>query len=588
MQAIQNGVSSKLRRTEKGKQSSLADLKGIAVAERLLRSSITEVKLETPESISYVLREVAANSSALTTEQLDNILLLMVEVVEGSFKLINELESFATRINRSLTLSPAVNQKADELFLSNKIQYFTLLKSGEGTGVAALFRAILSSDNLKVQTLLNRQIDFSFVETKISTFVRKGFKHLEAETFSLLINKLNPSLSTIENWILKEKNFNKYFKIVQKLIDQKLLSSSDIQNLYDFSSDNSAAPWMAFFALRGAKSKDDGRAYSLTQVAPTSDLSVAILFKFDSSSEHYYNEMLLNLRHSSFKKYKNTNLDLYYYILLKRISMCFGLNDAYKHPFKYADYETKFYEDLSRLFWTDAIEAFPNQTFKPIFDELRKIILDTRYLSVTPTSKDKKTITDINKGTRLLVVSGSVEHVSLEYFSGSNLMRCDRYGIRPGVQVYKRGTWLNPSKFGFLGKLKNQDEVMPTEEFMKHFKLTEIAYYPMKEQKYENCPMTTYDAAVLAILIDLCPNLKFEEVRLIYKSLTSFLREQSALILFDEVCEYLQGTKKREISQLLYTLLAEVHVAISISPEKLPHSRQLNEMALYLMKSLEE
>lgn len=257
MQAIQNGVSSKLRRTEKGKQSSLADLKGIAVAERLLRSSITEVKLETPESISYVLREVAANSSALTTEQLDNILLLMVEVVEGSFKLINELESFATRINRSLTLSPAVNQKADELFLSDKIQYFSLLQSGEGTGVSALFRAILSGDNLKVQTFLNRQIDFSFVETKISTFIRKGFKYLDSTTFSIFIIKLNPSLSTIKKWILKEKNFNKYFKIVQKLIDQKLLSSSDIQNLYDFSSDNSAAPWMAFFALRGAKSKDD-------------------------------------------------------------------------------------------------------------------------------------------------------------------------------------------------------------------------------------------------------------------------------------------------------------------------------------------
>jgi hypothetical protein len=588
MQAIQPGGCSKLRRTERGKQSSLSDLLGANIAERLLKSSVTEVKTESPEAITHILKEVAANSSVLTTEQLDTILLLMVEVVEGSFKLIEELESFATRINRSLTLSPAVNQKADELFLSNKIQYFALLKSGEGTGVSALYRAILSGDNVKVQTLLNRKIDFSLIEPKISSFVRKGFKLLDAATFSLLINKLDPSLENIEKWILKEKNFNKYFKIVQKLIDQKQLSLSDIQKLYDFASDNSAAPWMAFFALRGAKSKDNGCAHCLTKIIPTSDLSVAILFKFDSSSEHYCNEMLLNLRHGSLKKYKNANLDLYYYILLKRISMCFGLNDAYKHPFKDADYETKFYEDLSRLFWTDAIEAFPNQTFKPVFDELRRIILDTRYLCATPTSKDKKTITDINKGTRLLAVTGSIEHVSLEYFSGSNLMRCDRYGIRPGVQVYSRGTWLNPSKFGFLGKLKNQDEVMSPEEFMKRFKLTELAYFPMKEQKYENCPMTTYDAAVFAILIDLCPNFKLEEVRSIYKSLTSFLREQSALILFDEVCEYLEGPKNREISQLLYTLLAEVHVAIRISPEKLPHSHQLNQMALYLMKLLEE
>lgn len=599
MNSIQPGIAPKLRRVEGGKQSTLSDLRCSYLAERILNASEAELKAEKPESISLILRKLAAYSSLLTSTQVERILSVMLEVVaEKGEQATQAFDFFIKKAPKPALLSPQLNQKVDDLFLNMKALWISLVKFAPGINLGSLFQAICHKDEARVLQLLD-QVDFSFVQPRIPSFLVQGYILLSKETFKKLLLRLDPGHAAIKNLIIEKELNAEYFGIADAMVDNRLLKRTHIQELYDFSVRVGSAPWMAFFATRGASNASSGVLCSVPIFEPFPDTNVANYFKRTKMTDIFLSidsdeSGLRQISHNTVKVYKHINPSLYYLILAKRISSTWGFRFDIKNPFSDKIYADGFTEEISRLFWVDALKTFPSRADHPFLEEIIKLFLNIKNLGFHNKKSISQAFLDINNGKPVLLNSGYDAHFAAEYFNKERYAYCDRSSSTPGVIIFKRDTSEKLPREIFNRLIAEKDlpseQKMNVDERIDQLKLDDEMHYEMKMQIAENCTIASYDAALLLLLYEFSSFSDEQEIRIFYKSLTQHLRRESLYILFDEVLTYYKTQTDREISQLLYTLLAGIFIKLSKSPSKLgseEEGKHLIDMSLYLMKKLE-
>jgi hypothetical protein len=599
MNSIQPGVALKLRRLEQGKQSSLCDLRGAYLADRVLNAPEAELKAEKPEAICLILKKLAGYSALLNSTQIERIVSVMVEVVqEKGENAVKAFDFFITKAPKPASLSRELNHKVNELFLQKNFLYLSLVVFGPGNNLGSLYVAMCTKNEARVLELL-KKVDFSFVQPRVPTLLVEGYMSLSKETFKKLLLKLDPSHVVIKNLIIEKEVEAGYFGLANVMIEGGLVKKPQIQELYDFSVRVSSAPWMAFFATRGAVNPSQGAPYPIPLFEPIPDSNVARYIRTTKMMEDFPTldadeSRLKQITHNSLKVYKKDNPPLYYFLLAKRVSLTWGFRFDIKNPFSEKNYDPGFTEGLSRLIWVDSLKTFPARAQHPFLDHIIKIIYNTKNLNFHGKYVLSHALQDINKGNPVLIDSGYDGHFAAEFFHKDSYAYCDRSSSTPGVLHYLRDTSQKISKATFDRLIAEKDlpleKKMDMDERIDQLKLDSEVHLEMKVQAAENCTIASFDAVLLHLLSEFSTFRDESEIRQFYKSLTQHLRRETLYILFDEVLTYLKTQTDREVSQLLYTLLAGVFIKLSNSPSKLgseEEGKHLINMTFYLMKRLE-
>lgn len=105
----------------------------------------------------------------------------------------------------------------------------------------------------------------------------------------------------------------------------------------------------------------------------------------------------------------------------------------------------------------------------------------------------------------------------------------------------------------------------------------------MSLQSADNCSVTSFDAAVLAMMVELNEKDDFDVIKNIYKELTLDLRETALRGLMFEVQEYLIEPRTYALDQFFYTLLSGVYLKIRNSVKKQSQFKKYFDGICFLM-----
>jgi hypothetical protein len=591
---IQGGSPLKYKRTENGKVSSLADLKVSELAIRILSTSKEELLKLNHDSMTSIFNKLSRAIHLFNQGEQEKVILLFAEVVADKSEYKAAFKDFLFSCDNYEELPPQLDCLVDNYFLQKNSLYKSVMSLGTGANLGELLKFINLDDNANVERLIDNGMTFSFVNEKCIRLIEKAYRNLRRDVFIKLIHAMNPPRSFIEKWILNKENFLSNYELVDlihliEILHQ--LNREEIQSLYDLSMSNHKPFWAAFWIQRGAKGLRAKRKFEIPKITAPPDVALEALMKKALMGKKTVDQPrdfvgLQNLSVGALRSYKTINPKLYYYLLSKWVLLSWGHDTNIKNPEELSDYVKGFEIEITLHYWVQTLESFSHRPGMKWLTNVANVFRDTRNLEGTEKKNDFEDITK-HPSPPIMMAAGSLTHHTVHIFSGNRFIYCDRDdGQRSGPRIFKLPQRIKKSK---IKEVKQRNHEKGKKSFRENvvaefYKAEFLSQHHMRNQKGDNCSLTSYDSAALALLIEMAP--ADVDARKLYKELTFHMRELSAQDAIQDADDYLKGNRDHEFDFFHYTHLAAIVSKIQNNP-KYQSLEIIYNNCLHLMEKLE-
>jgi hypothetical protein len=593
MEPLQSGPPIKLKRTDNGKVSSLSDLEGAELADRILATSEEDLAAESVASVQLMMKKIVIINTKLDQNKVNALVVKFFLVTDAHEELENDFVSFIDDIEKPDFLSQEINNLINQTFLAKNRFYKLLLDYAPGLNLGHFYRSIESKDDELVVKFLNSNLDLSFISSRIGYILIAAGSNLEVSTFRLLFDKLNPGLEVIPR-LMRSNKFSVALKITEEILKRNQITNGQAKIFFDQAVQTEKPQWMAYWGLRGVKLNEDcTKPLIIEPYLEPSDENLKAFFENIIMTSRYFKGLnkcsdLTSINHGSLRKYRHLNYELFIFLLSRSVCLNWGFSSDIKNPFNDYDYNGGFQEAITKLYWIETLQKYSKKY--PWLEKIVKALQDIRNSKEMKSAELDRTLQEINSasGEPILFVVGGYDHLALELFIKNKIAFCNRGysndNSTTGVNSYYKKVILKADLENIADSRRlNSNLMFGEKEQAKILKLTPLTKIYMSKQSADNCSVASLDAAVLAMMVELNEKDDFDVIKNIYKELTLDLRETALRGLMFEVQEYLSEPRTRALDQFFYTLLAGVYLKIKNSAKKQGQFKKYFDGICFLM-----
>lgn len=593
MDPLQSGPPVKLKRTQCGKVSSLSDLEGTELATRILATSEEDFAAESVASIQLMMKKIIIINAKLDQNKVNALVVKFFLATDAHEELENDFVSFIDDIEKPDILPQEINNLINQTFLAKNRFYKLLLDYAPGLNLGHFYRSIENKDDEEVVKFLNSNLDFSFISSRIGFILIAAGSNLDDSTIRLLFDKLSPGLEVIPK-LMRCNKFSVALKITEEILKRNQITNEQVKIFFAHAVQIEKPQWMAYWGLRGAKLNEDcTKTLMIEPYLEPSDNNLKAFFENIRMTSRYFKGLnkcsdLTSINHGSLRRYRHINYELFIFLLSRSVCLNWGFSSDIKNPFNDCDYKGGFHESITKLYWIETLRKFSKKY--PWLEKIVDALQNLRNSKKMKSAELDRTLQEINSasGEPILLVVGSYDHLALELFIKNKIAFCNRgYSnddATPGVNFYSKSSLLKADLENIAdSRLLNSNAMFGEKEQAEILKLIPLHKIFMSLQSADNCSVTSFDAAVLAMMVELNEKDDFDVIKNIYKELTLDLRETALRGLMFEVQEYLIEPRTYALDQFFYTLLSGVYLKIRNSVKKQSQFKKYFDGICFLM-----